>query len=247
MCSQPLSLANAGAVLALVVSLIGIAPGRAVAQEVRPIHKATEAFNAGRYAQAVEYLQEAYREDPQPIYLFNIARAFEEAGDDEQAIVYFQRVLDARPGISLERPAAKRLSEARVRLAAKPIPTPNSDQTDGARWRWGPWVMGAGGVVGVGTGGVLYYLASDLRSQVKGASTSDAGLVDGMSQQDAFQRRERADALATSGVVIGTTGALLTLGAIAWALWQPPGEEKRVRMSILPSNRSFGAFFQVSF
>lgn len=57
------------------------------------------AFKAGRFAKALESFEKAYKLDPSPILLYNLARAYEEMGNAEKAIenfeLYLARVPDA--------------------------------------------------------------------------------------------------------------------------------------------------------
>lgn len=89
-----------------------------------------EAYRAGDHARALVLFGEAYRLDPAPNLLFNMARAYEKMGNDSQAHVHYGRFL-ASPEIS--DPAAararsllvatmERLDVAAALVAAAPPP-----------------------------------------------------------------------------------------------------------------------------
>lgn len=106
----------------LVAGLSGFAPGRGQAQtpaaEAPPEAAApaeaggpTEAeatavtryregvahFKAGRFAEALERFDVAYKLDPRPVLLFNLARVHEEMGHAEAAIEHFELYLAREP------------------------------------------------------------------------------------------------------------------------------------------------------
>lgn len=88
---------------------------------------AVERFEAKDYDGAVELFEQAYAIDPQPNYLFNIGRVYEEKGDLENAVVFYQRFV-SQPGVDIEsRQAAterlKVLREALAQLEANGEPT----------------------------------------------------------------------------------------------------------------------------
>jgi tetratricopeptide (TPR) repeat protein len=72
-----------------------IAEGEARRQE------AITAFNAGDLGVAVEKFKEAYAADPSPAYLFNIGRVYEEMGQLEDALEYYERFA-RQPHLKLE-------------------------------------------------------------------------------------------------------------------------------------------------
>jgi iron complex outermembrane receptor protein len=60
-------------------------------------HKGMEAIGAGKYEDGIAELQKAYEILPHPNVLYNIARAYAEAGDLDEAIANFKKYLDGNP------------------------------------------------------------------------------------------------------------------------------------------------------
>lgn len=56
-----------------------------------------EHFKAKRYADAIREFNKAYRVDPNPVLVFNMARAFEELQEYDSAIEYYKRYLEMAP------------------------------------------------------------------------------------------------------------------------------------------------------
>lgn len=63
--------------------------------------KAVEAFKAQRYEEAAKLFEEAYSVDPEPNYLFNIGRVYEESGNFPSAIDYYERFIQ-QPAVELK-------------------------------------------------------------------------------------------------------------------------------------------------
>jgi tetratricopeptide (TPR) repeat protein len=72
--------------------------------------KGTAAYEEGHFDEAVAAFTRAHELDPAPILLFNIAQAHWKKGDNQQALVFYRRYLDADPA-GAERPRV----EARIR------------------------------------------------------------------------------------------------------------------------------------
>ncbi|MCA9704829.1 MAG: tetratricopeptide repeat protein [Myxococcales bacterium] len=81
--------------------------------------EAVEKFQAKDYDAAIELFEQAYAVDPQPNYLFNIGRVYEEKGDLQNAVVYYQRFV-GQSGVDLEsrQAATERLKVLREAVAA---------------------------------------------------------------------------------------------------------------------------------
>jgi tetratricopeptide (TPR) repeat protein len=79
------------------------------------------AYGVGHFDRAIEAFTRAYKLDPAPILLFNIAQALRKKGDRDQAITYYRRYLDGAPGAEDRETVLARIRE----LEAEPkVPDP---------------------------------------------------------------------------------------------------------------------------
>ena len=92
-------LARPLALFALVALLVRAAPARADERTEARAHfkKGMSAIAEGHYDVGIEELQAAYAILPHPNVLFNIARAYVDMGDVENAIDYYKRYLEGAP------------------------------------------------------------------------------------------------------------------------------------------------------
>jgi tetratricopeptide (TPR) repeat protein len=85
----------------------------------RHVDGGVEAYNAGRYEEAIKEFELAYRLSARPALLFNIARAESKLGHEEAAIAFLRRYLEEKPNAS-DAPAVLAEIEAHEKtLAAK--------------------------------------------------------------------------------------------------------------------------------
>ena len=133
------------AVVAFAVAATGT-PGLAAARNVQPapevaaegtpasdeanalVEQALERFQAQDYDAAVALFQQAYELSPEPNYLFNIGRVYEEKGDIDGAVSYYEQFVQ-QPGVAIESRelAAERLRvlrEVQAQLKAEQEPEP---------------------------------------------------------------------------------------------------------------------------
>jgi tetratricopeptide (TPR) repeat protein len=82
------------------------APARAAEDAETTVKEALAAYDAGRYAEASELFERAYRETHLPALLFNIAQASRLLGDCPRAIAYYKRFVADAP-TSADRPRAE--------------------------------------------------------------------------------------------------------------------------------------------
>src|SRR5215831_5920982 len=54
-------------------------------------------FDATAYADAIDEYEAAYKLFPSPRFLYNIAQAYRLKGDAKNAVVYYQRFVEAQP------------------------------------------------------------------------------------------------------------------------------------------------------
>ena len=103
--SRSASLALAALCLASIAN--AAVPGQARVQ----LERARQAYDLAHFDAALEGYSEAYRIDPRPAFLFNIAQCHRQLGNYERASFFYRRFLDLSPG----RPANAATVEALLR------------------------------------------------------------------------------------------------------------------------------------
>jgi tetratricopeptide (TPR) repeat protein len=85
------------------------------------------AYERGHYDGAIESFTRAHALDPAPILLYNIAQAHFKKGDNEQALLFYRRYLDAEPSSQHRGKLEERIRELETaRPAIPPTPAPAS-------------------------------------------------------------------------------------------------------------------------
>jgi hypothetical protein len=125
---RPLAAWCAPCVLLLAAGSSAATPVKPTAAAAVLIDRGAAQYDAGEYAKAAASLRAAYELVPEPRLLFNIARAYEKAGDTEQAFEFYERYLDAT-GTEAElrhraRDSLKHLTAPPVETALPPAPPP---------------------------------------------------------------------------------------------------------------------------
>jgi tetratricopeptide (TPR) repeat protein len=93
-----------------------LAETRAAAEAKVQYDKGTRAYNVGKFDQAIAAFTRAYELDPAPMLLFNIAQSYWKKGENERAVFFYRRYIDADP-----RTEQRARVEARIReLEASP-------------------------------------------------------------------------------------------------------------------------------
>ncbi|MEM9459036.1 MAG: tetratricopeptide repeat protein [Myxococcota bacterium] len=206
--------------------------------------RAVEKFQAKEYDAAIELFEQAYALDPEPNYLFNIGRVYEEKGDLRQAVEQYQTFL-GQSGVDLasRQAATERLKVLREALAAMedeqepgPVgtsadnPTPPPDEPppdepppdDGTERRkralriTGYSLLGAGGA-GLVVGIVYGSLASGTVDEANGDPYVD--------RRAALKSRARRQARVADAMFI--TGGVLAVAGLAMVLATLGGGKKR--------------------
>lgn len=226
-----LGLAPTTSALAANGSAIDYGPAEGDPEELSA--RAVEKFEAKEYDAAVELFEKAYAADPEPNYLFNIGRVYEEKGDLENAVVYYQRFV-SQSGVDLEsrQTATERLKVLRETLDQleedKPDETPTEDITEtppedtgedeeaAAQQRKrnmriaGYSVLGAGGalvIVGAVFGGAARSSANE--------ADQDEFVDRTIALRDRARRQARtADALFITGGIVAAAGVVLVLTSL---------------------------------
>lgn len=225
------------------------APGSEAAAEVEELNAAAvEAFKAKDYDEAARLFEAAYDKNPEPNYLFNIGRVYEEKGDFEKAIEWYDKFIHL-PEVELQdrEIALERLRVLRAIVAeskaenepaqAVPQDEPKDEPTDGRKptppLRIAGYVLlGIGGAVlvaGAGFGGAAVQRNNEL---------DDLNTLE--QRDDAIDKGKRnaliADSLFISGGVIALTGLVLTLVSL-----KKSGKGNGQRASVAPTYTRGGA------
>ncbi|MBN8612461.1 MAG: tetratricopeptide repeat protein [Deltaproteobacteria bacterium] len=180
---------------------------------VRLFEESEIAFAEHRYPTAVALLREAHALEPEPILLYNLARAYEELGDDVHAL----EALDGYLATDLDAPsrteALARRDRIAARIALRPPPPPIEEPSPS---RTGPPESLEPIAIGVVlSGGVLVLAAVGLAiaSELEHARAEDAE-TSLFAARDALRAR---DALAIARDVLGVTGGLAcAVGGVWW-------------------------------
>ena len=95
------------------------------AQDKRPQDVALEAFFEGRYTEAIELFERCYEQDRDPMHLYNLGRAYQEAGRYDDAHAWFLRYVDTEPSPEGMERARDRLKEVAPLRSAEVTVTAN--------------------------------------------------------------------------------------------------------------------------
>lgn len=194
--------------------------GKARAAEL--FGKSADAYRQGDFKTAAELLEEAHRLDPQPVLLYNLARAREGMGDldgaikayetfleqqpdtkdrgaIEQRLVTIKRQRDEREALLRERERAKAESEQKKNTPPPPPPEPRKRSVL-------PYAVAGAGAAGLAAGAIFGVMATSKNSAAK----------DEPVQQTALDQRSSAEGLATVSTVGFIVGAVLVTAGVAW-------------------------------
>lgn len=200
--------------------------------------RAVAEFEAGNYDAAIELFERAHAKDPQPNYLYNIARVYEEKGDFAAAVERYQAfIAEPRVDLGARENAIERLKVLRAALeqlreepAVEAEPEPPPPRATERQWTDEQPAMDAGpservkkvriagySLMGVGgaalvVGGVFGGLALGKKKDAEGAEFVDDAM--GMREEARTQARVADAMLATGGVLVGVglIAVLATLG-----------------------------------
>lgn len=219
----------------------GSAAASSKAQASDLFKKGADAYMRGDFQASIDFLDQAYALDPQPVMIYNKARAQEGLGKTDEAIALYEQYLNQDPNTpdrgaieqrlttlkkQRDEKAALQKSQAdaekeRAERAAHPPPPPHKRSSL-------PYVVAGVGIAGIGTGVVFGVLAKSKESDGNGAKT----------QKDAIDSRDTGSTFATvANVAFIAGGVLVAAGAVWWALDRP----SRSQVAILP-NGVFGTF-----
>ena len=182
--------------------------------------ESVQKYREGRFEQAAALLEEANRLDPDPILVYNLARAYEGMGDFEEAVSAYEEYLRDAPDAT-DRGAV----EARVETLKRQLrerrellsQSRGNGGSSGGGAGVGPaplFLLGLGGA-GVGVG-VMFGLMSD-------AAHRDA--IAAPDFTSAFAAQEESRELATGANVAFAVGGVALLVGAAWLVLDLMGDE----------------------
>ncbi|MFO7566447.1 MAG: tetratricopeptide repeat protein [Enhygromyxa sp.] len=205
-------------------------------------------FSGKNYTGAVELFQKAYEIDPQPNYLFNIGRVYEEAGELEQAVEYYGKFVK-QPGVDLDSReiALERLRVLRAiveetkekpqegpkpepeQVDPVPQPQPQPVDTDAQRKRRAMRLSGFG-VLGVGAGALIGAAVVGSLAQGDRDKAFNRDEADHLAARQYYLDKSQTKAL-TADILYGVGGALLLTGVVLVAVGYSKPKTQRVALT----------------
>lgn len=194
-------------------------------------------YKRGEFETAAQLLREAYGLYPEPLLVYNLARALEGSGDFEGAIEQYESYLKTATEIPDRGAIERRIATLKLQVAARnaitvpggsgeptPLPPPSGTpdkppsapvadidprgpETQGSPRRI-PWLVAGGGVAILGAGAAFGYLSQ---------SRHDAA-VDEPVQREAAALQDQAKQFATISTVALIAGGVITVGGVTWGV-----------------------------
>lgn len=234
-------------------------PEPASEKEVEALNNAAvEKFQAKEYEEAAQLFEEAYSINPEPNYLFNIGRIYEESGDLQKAVEYYERFMN-EPAVEIE---AREIALERVRVlkeiireneakeAAKNPPPPVEDNEptplgdDDKKNKTPP--MRIGGYVLVGVGAAVLGAGAGFGAAASGNS-KELDDLNTLETRDAEIEKGRRNAIIADSMFIAG-GALALTGVILIAVsFSKRGSGSRAALSPTFGRRGAGVTARVRF
>jgi tetratricopeptide (TPR) repeat protein len=229
------------AVAALSATRPAFAQGEADSRAVKLFKESAELYKQGRFREAVDLLEEAHRLKPEPVLLYNLARAYEGLGDTTRALAAYQSYLAAEPGTpdkgaietriaTLKRQLEERRAlEARGEAAERDQPSPSPSPAEPRSPSPLPWIVAGVGAAGVGAGVVFGLLAN---SKHDDTANAESGLA-------ATELQADAERFATIANVALVAGGVLCVGGVVWGVIDVAGSGGEAR----PASSRVSLFF----
>lgn len=177
--------------------------------------KSETLYQAGDFRGAIALLEEANRLSPHPVLVYNLARAHESLGENDQAVTYYRRYLELDPNAADKGAVAKRI-DTLVRAQEKPKVEPPSGKDpppDGTTVVTSPspvpWIVAGVGVLGVGAGAVLGGLALSKHAD------AEVPTLDGAETE---RLAASADDLALGASIAFVAGGVVAAAGIVWGI-----------------------------
>ena len=206
-----------------------------VAEAARLFEEAERAYNDGELTHAVELLERAHATYPEPVLLYNLARAHEDLGHFEQAVSYYEQYLEQQPDTRDRGAIERRLGTLRDQIAleerggTEEQPTAAATPPADGPSPLPPWIVGAGAAALAG-GVVVGLVASSRRSDAEDAPSHRAG----------DEALEDARTYATIANVLFVAGGVVAAVGLTWWIVDVSGSDgeatDRAAIGIGPGN-----------
>jgi len=198
--------------------------------------RSADAYRKGDFKEAIDLLTQAYALDPQPVMIYNLARAHEGLGNTDAAIDNYEKFLTQEPKTPDRGAIEQRLTTLRrqrdERNAQKTAPAPTSPPASSGTTTQSsasasaapppppppqpeppprapsnmPYILGGAGLVGLGVGTVFGIVASSHESDAKSEPV----------QQKAIDDRDSGKTAATLANVSFVIGGVLVVAGVTW-------------------------------
>ena len=196
---------------------------------LKKFSEADKAYKRGEFEAAAKLLRDAYDLYPEPILLYNLARALEGMGDTEGAILNYERFLENAKTVEDRGAIERRLATLKEQLAAKeqaakpkpppepppvvalpPPEPPHREPTriDAPASSLPPITTMVLGAVAIGSGAYIGRLSTN---------EHDLAVSDPV-QLEAQQHQDRAHSYATVANVTMAVGGAVVLGGLIWEI-----------------------------
>src|SRR5690349_4339746 len=86
---------------------------------VRLVVQSQEHYEAGRFREAIQLLEEAYGLEESPTILYNLARAYEGVGESERALNAYEKYIEKEPKASDRGAVEKRIETLKQQIAER--------------------------------------------------------------------------------------------------------------------------------
>jgi tetratricopeptide (TPR) repeat protein len=177
------------------------------------------AYQEGRFDDAVELLTRAYEMHPEPVLLYNLARAEDGGGNFADAVESYERYLFEAGDIPDRGAIEQRVATLRANLderarlgrlddVSDSAPAAAEEPDDGPGVNPLPWVVVGVGAVGIGVGAVLGVMA---------LGAHDEALV-APSQEETADAQSRAEGLAVGSTIAFIAGGVLVAAGVTWGI-----------------------------
>lgn len=185
--------------------------------------QSARAYREGRFQEAVDKLVELHRQKPEPVLLYNLARAYEALGRWTEAADAYEKYLNDEPGAADRRAIEGKIATLRAQaaeLAAARKPDREPPQTpDPPRLSQNPkrdaadpvpsavpWIIAGAGVAIIGTGFALGVAADGEHEDAVAEPT----------QVRAVDKQDSAESLAQASTITVIAGAIIALAGVSW-------------------------------